>query len=146
MHLRFAIAILVVLSAVVSLIAMSVRDSSRPVLTVERLLQDGNARDRIRVGARVTDQAIEYQTTPAPRLSFYVRDIKQPGELSLRVRYDGIMPDTLKAGRDVILEGRFTGAELVATNLMTQCPSKYEVPMPDGSAAQPYPTNAMTAK
>lgn len=43
------------------------------------------------------------------------------------VVYRGVMPPTFQGGRDVLLEGNYDGTKFVATVLMTQCPSKYEV-------------------
>ncbi|MBG0790864.1 MAG: cytochrome c maturation protein CcmE [Desulfovibrionaceae bacterium] len=47
---------------------------------------------------------------------------------SLRVNYRGALPDTFKAGVEVIVEGRFpsSDAAFAARTLVTKCPSKYE--------------------
>lgn len=47
--------------------------------------------------------------------------------LSVRVTYRGAVPDTFKAGAEVIVEGGL-GADgsFAAKTLMTKCPSKYE--------------------
>jgi cytochrome c-type biogenesis protein CcmE len=65
---------------------------------------------------------------------FLVRDIESAGG-SIAVTFLGNMPDTLKPGRDVILQGNFDGEEFHANELLTQCPSKYEPPVPGGSKA-----------
>ena len=43
------------------------------------------------------------------------------------VSYQGILPDMFAEGRDVIVEGLYTlEQQLVASTIMTSCPSKYE--------------------
>jgi cytochrome c-type biogenesis protein CcmE len=47
---------------------------------------------------------------------------------SMMVRYEGAVPDTFKAGVEVIVEGSYQATENVfhAKTLLTKCPSKYE--------------------
>ena len=42
------------------------------------------------------------------------------------VAYQGILPDMLAEGREVVVEARWTGNTLKARQIMTSCPSKYE--------------------
>jgi cytochrome c-type biogenesis protein CcmE len=50
-------------------------------------------------------------------------------------RYHGLVPDTFKAGSEVVATGELsTGGLLVATNIMAKCPSKYEA---KGAAKDP---------
>ena len=42
------------------------------------------------------------------------------------VRFEGTMPDTFKEDMDVIVAGRMDGDTFVATEVMTQCASKYQ--------------------
>ncbi len=49
------------------------------------------------------------------------------GKSSLPIHYEGIVPDLFKDGAEVIIEGKFRNdGVLVANNVMTACPSKYE--------------------
>lgn len=45
---------------------------------------------------------------------------------TIRVRFEGTMPDTFKEDMDVIVAGRMDGETFVATEVMTQCASKYQ--------------------
>lgn len=45
---------------------------------------------------------------------------------TIPVRFEGTMPDTFKEDMDVIVAGRMDGETFVATEVMTQCASKYE--------------------
>jgi cytochrome c-type biogenesis protein CcmE len=53
---------------------------------------------------------------------------KDDGSKSMMVRYEGAVPDTFKAGVEVIVEGAYAPAENVfqARTLLTKCPSKYK--------------------
>lgn len=57
---------------------------------------------------------------------FLLTDKDHP-EQTMPVSYTGALPDTFKAGAEVIVEGG-TGPDrvFIARTLMTQCPSKYE--------------------
>ncbi len=48
------------------------------------------------------------------------------------VVYQGLRPDMFEAGRDVIIDGEFKDGVVIASSLLTQCPSKYEAPSPEG--------------
>lgn len=60
-------------------------------------------------------------------VAFNVQDKDDPSK-SIRVNYRGTVPDTFKAGVEVILEGSFKAGpgQFEATTLLTKCPSKYE--------------------
>lgn len=67
-------------------------------------------------------------TAPAsgPGVSFRMVDKDNPTQTML-VHYRGAVPDTFKAGAEVIVEGGIgTDGAFVAKTLMTKCPSKYE--------------------
>jgi cytochrome c-type biogenesis protein CcmE len=132
MNSKFIAAIVVVVAVLSVLIYSASTATAKAVVTVEELLEEGNGRARVRLGARVADQDIEYRSEPERQVSFLVKDIQGKGS-TVPVVYYGAMPDTLKTGRDVILEGDYDGQRFVAKSLMTQCPSKYEPPLPDGS-------------
>jgi cytochrome c-type biogenesis protein CcmE len=60
-------------------------------------------------------------------VSFRLLD-KEDGMKSMQVKYEGAVPDTFKAGVEVIVEGTYVPAENVfqARTLLTKCPSKYK--------------------
>ncbi len=62
-----------------------------------------------------------------PGVAFILEDTENPGQ-TIRVLYQGAVPDTFKAGAEVIVEGRMNPSDHVfgANTLMTKCPSKYE--------------------
>ena len=136
---RFILAVLIVTLAIAGLMYSAVTATAKTVHTVDELVMRAPMElSRIRLGARVTEQPINYQTTPKAILEFFVRDIKSQSGDSVPVVYYGIMPDTLQAGRDVILEGDFDGNKFVAKSLLTQCPSKYEPPLPGEESSRTH--------
>jgi cytochrome c-type biogenesis protein CcmE len=57
---------------------------------------------------------------------FRVRDINGPRQsVHVPVVYHGTVPDLFRAGRDVYVTGSFNGTRLIATSIVTKCPSKY---------------------
>lgn len=132
---RYILAGLIVFSAIGFLMYTAVNETARAVVTVDQLVSGSASGANLRLGGRVSDDSISYEAEPRPTVKFSVHDIPE-GERTIDVVYYGLMPDTLKAGRDVILEGQYHGAVFEASSLLTQCPSKYEVPLPgkDGGA------------
>jgi cytochrome c-type biogenesis protein CcmE len=57
--------------------------------------------------------------------NFRVRD--RSGNVSVPVRYDGVLPDPFRADREVIVEVRKQGGVFVGEkdSLVTKCPSKF---------------------
>lgn len=102
------------------------------------------------VFAYTVDQAVGQKTDLVGK-KFRVRgDVKEgtivatPGTLESRfdlvkndeiitIRYDKPLPDTFKAGMEVIAEGQMgSDGVLVADNIIAKCPSKYEEGAPTG--------------
>jgi cytochrome c-type biogenesis protein CcmE len=137
MSSKFVFAILVVAVSLGALIFSAIGNTAKAVVTVHELVEDGSDRGPVQLGARVSENS-EIQTTSSPErlVSFKVNDIGQSGK-SIEVRYAGNMPDTLKPGRDVILQGHYKSGTFHATELLTQCPSKYEPPIPGGTYKDP---------
>lgn len=141
MQKKIFAAALIICGVVGALIYAAVSTSALPVVTVDQLLRSNNRSSgtALRIGARVAEAPIDYKTSeqaPRFRLAFTVHDIAVPAA-QMPVVYYGIMPDTLKAGRDVILEGSFDGSIFAASDIKTQCPSKYEPPVPGGAEVKP---------
>ncbi len=130
MSKRIVVAFIVVALALGFLIYQGVSTTAKAVVTVGELFEMGNVRNNIRLGARMTEDPIVKSVDANKKFSFYVRDITNPGDKKLLIESEQTIPDTLRSGRDVILEGNFDGEKFVAKNLMTQCPSKYEPPKP----------------
>lgn len=160
--MKVVLPIVVIVSLIVFLVFSAVEESSKQVRTVSSLKSEGVDRKRIRLGARVSNKSVSItdpQDGSASRnVVFYVIDPPKEHETYLpqgqtqnfsnadeiRVVYKGVMPDTLKEGRDVILEGDFLASQstedttgtFYAHTLNTQCPSKYKPPKPGEEEAE----------
>lgn len=91
----------------------------------EALAMDPGKLTQARLFGTVAAAGIE-QSADGLGVGFTLLD-KDDASKSLRVQYRGAVPDTFKAGVEVIVEGSF-GRDRVfgATTLITKCPSKYE--------------------
>lgn len=101
-----------------------IRDTMVYHLTVSELLAKGPPGENVglRVGGEVIPDSIQWNPKDL-KLSFRVRD----GESSLQVDYQGVVPDSFKPGKEVIVEGKYTAEGLFrAATIMPTCPSKYE--------------------
>lgn len=75
-------------------------------------------------GTVSSDENIERSTTLG--VNFRMEDTTYP-EKYIFVNYSGIVPDTFKAGAEVIVEGAMAeDGSFTAKTLMTKCPSKYQ--------------------
>lgn len=71
------------------------------------------------VSPRDMDKAIN-------KVTFQLLD-KDDSTLTIPVSYQGVVPDTFKAGAEVIVEGGMDDSgQFTAKSLMTKCPSKYQ--------------------
>lgn len=131
---KFIVAVSVVTLSLCTLVYGAVKESKKPVVTVSGLVSDARPRTNVRIGARVADIPFDYKTAPTLKLNFSVRDQADvEGKHLVEVTYNGPLPETLKAGRDVIMEGDFNNNHFQALVLQTQCPSKYEPPAIPGA-------------
>ncbi len=115
---------LIVLAIIGYLTYTGIRDTMAYYLTVSELLAKGPSNESmgLRVGGEVIPDSIWWNPKDL-QLSFRIRD----GESNLQVDYQGVVPDSFKPGKDVIVEGKYTTEGLFrATTIMPTCPSKYE--------------------
>jgi cytochrome c-type biogenesis protein CcmE len=130
MNFKLFTAVFIVVGVLGVLIWSASSSTAKRVVTVAEILERGTLVDAVQLGARVVEGSrIEFLTEPENTVRFDVTDITDPGP-SIKVVYHGMMPDTLKPGRDVILQGTYNGGNFEANSLLTQCPSKYEPPKP----------------
>lgn len=116
---------LAVIGSVAYLILSGVKQTGLQYMSVTELatLSQAPKSGGFRLDGKVASGSVEYDQR-APRLSFKMTDGKQ----SIGVVYDGLMPDAFAAGREVVVEGTYRHSDrtLVASKLVTKCPSKYE--------------------
>ena len=112
------------------------RTQTSIVMTPSEINEKGNGISipRVRVAGRIAaDAPIQYKTEPYAELSFAVHNPGGTDQGLVKVLYKGLKPDMFAAGRDVIIDGEYKNELLIASSLLTQCPSKYEPPSPEKS-------------
>lgn len=82
------------------------------------------------VGAEAHAQA-EYAPTAPSALPVAEVNLAEAQLPKVPVLYQGLRPDMFSAGRDVIIDGEYRDGVVIASTLLTQCPSKYEAPSPE---------------
>ncbi len=123
-RLKIIVVSSIVLSIIGYLTYTGIRDTMTYYLTVSELLAKGPSTENtgLRVGGEVIPDSIQWNPKDL-RLSFRMRD----GESILKVDYQGVVPDSFKPGREVIVEGKYrTEGLFKATTIMPTCPSNYE--------------------
>ena len=127
---RFILLLVTIIGLVVLLSYQATKSAASAVYTPSALMDSHKDIQRIRVAGKVANSVIDYQTDPSMKLSFKLRDSDKPDSSGIPVVYMGLKPDMFAVDRDVIIDGDFIGGTVQATNLLTQCPSKYEPPKP----------------
>ena len=131
---KFLVGALLIVSAVGYLIYTGIQETKVYYFTIDEFLlkKAALANEDIRVAGRVQAGSIQWDPA-ALNLTFVLTPIEQestPVEVTqagVSVSYQGILPDMFAEGRDVIIEGLYTPEQqLVASTIMTSCPSKYE--------------------
>ena len=114
----------IILSVVGYLIFTGLRDTMVYYLTVSEVLAKSSEvhDETIRVGGNVTPDSIQWDAKDL-RLLFTIEDDRS----TLHVDYTGVVPDSFKAGQEVVVQGRYKGqGRFLATTIMPKCASKYE--------------------
>jgi len=74
---------------------------------------------------QLTGKVVPGYTRDGTVTDFRVRD--RTGHVSVPVRYEGVLPDPFRAGREIIIDVRKQGDTWVGekNSLVTKCPSKF---------------------
>jgi cytochrome c-type biogenesis protein CcmE len=140
---RFYIGGALIALAIAYLIVSAIRSTSEYYLTVDEVSarQAELGRDPIRVAGRVKPGTISWEPNsltlkfvivpiPDPAAAAPVRpvSVNAPDTVSFPVFCAGQpKPDMLAENRDVIVEGKLgAGGVIIASQVMTSCPSKYQ--------------------
>lgn len=85
-------------------------------------------------GMRVSGDVVDGTIVKDFKKQYLEFNIADPDGESMKVIYNGIIPDTFKEDIQVIVEGRYdqTAKVFNAATVLTKCPSKYETEMEEG--------------
>ena len=130
-HVKLSIGAAVVVAAIGYLMFSGTSATTAYFVTVPELHKRFSVLrgEPLRVAGKVTADPIHWDVQNLS-LAFVMGE----GEARVPVRFKGVKPDMFQAGADVIVEGRIDqDGVLVASNLMTSCPSKYQEGKPPTS-------------
>jgi len=121
---KFLIGGVIIFLAIGYLAYTGFQSSATYYYTINELQSQKNTvqSNNVRVTGQVASESIQTETATLT-MKFTIVD----GPASLPVIYKGAVPDTFKAGIDVVVEGRLENDGIFrASNILTKCPSKYE--------------------
>ncbi len=128
-NVRFVIGGLVIVSAIAYLMYTGIRETSAYYLTIQEFLprKESLQGSALRVAGRVAPGSVQYDPKTL-HLTFQIGEFVNGSTAgpSVPVEFTGIKPDMFGEGRDVIIEGRYSGGTFEAHKVLTSCPSKYE--------------------
>ncbi len=123
---KIIVGVVLVLAGISFLIYRGFSKSRMYYLEVSEVLSSIDTIDDsgLRVSGLVEPGTIKYDQQRL-LLTFSLKDKKERG--SLRVVYNGVVPDAFKPNREVVVEGILDKEKRVfrASNLLVKCPSKY---------------------
>jgi len=125
MKKKFIIGGIIILIPVIFLAYLGFKNSLTYYYQVDQLLNKGSSvyDKNVRVSGRVQPGMEVVQETNEIR--FRIIDIANQDN-SIPVVYTGVIPDTFAEGKDVIIEGKYSGTGVFqATSIVTKCASKY---------------------
>ena len=106
------------------LLYTGIRDTMTYYLTVPEVLAGTTEAQTeiIRVEGNVFADSVRWDPKEL-KLLFKIGD----ETASMNVDYRGVVPDSFKPGREVVIEGKYNGnGEFIANTIMPKCASKYE--------------------
>ena len=123
--IKILVTVLIVGGGIGYLVASSFGESMVYYKTVEELLGE-RARFEgtpVRVNGLLVDGSIKQK----PDTDQFRFKLSKNGKI-LEIAYSGILPDTMKPGRELVVQGVLANGEdlLEASEILTKCPSKYE--------------------
>jgi len=117
---------MLIVSIVGYLVYTGIRDTMTYYLSVSEVLAQtpDNRNQTLRIGGSVSPGSVEWDPKNL-RLQFVIQD-NQDDKTGITVDYRGVVPDSFKPGREIIVEGTYTGdGKFKATTIMPKCASKY---------------------
>lgn len=129
MSKAWIIGVVVLVMSGVWLVVQATTTKTAIVYTPQQLAESSRSIERVRVAGKVSSKIpVNYQHDPHAELRFGIENPGTGSEVAVPVVYRGVRPDMFAVGRDVIMDGELREGTFQASNLMTQCPSKYEPP------------------
>jgi cytochrome c-type biogenesis protein CcmE len=126
----FVIAGLAIAAAVIYLVIANTGTSAEYYMTIHELQTCSSCSGQtVRVAGFVSPAGVT-PVNGAQAIKFDITD----NTLNMPVMYKGVVPDTVRAGTQVVVEGHYTSGVFQATTLLAKCPSKFQAATPAASA------------
>lgn len=124
-QIKFSTGSFIIVATIIYLIYTGIGQTSVYYLTVSELMDRRDTLsldDGVRISGTVVPGSIKKHESNL-KVNFRITDSKK----DILVHYEGIIPDMFKENIDVVVEGLIDhNNTLMATTLLTSCPSKYE--------------------
>lgn len=139
-NLRFVVGGLLIVGAIGYLMYTGIRETSLYYLTIQEFLPQRQALSDtgVRIAGRVQAGSILWDPRTL-ELGFHLGEFENGRNAGpfVPVAFTGTKPDMFAEGRDVIVEGKYSGGVLRADKVLTSCPSKYEAKVEAADKAAP---------
>ncbi|MBI4216469.1 MAG: cytochrome c maturation protein CcmE [Chloroflexi bacterium] len=121
---RFLIASLAILLAMAYLMLNAFNSFGTYYLTLDEFRAQGASvyGTEVRITGKIDGASISWDNRSRV-MAFAITNAD--GRDRMPVVYSGVVPDTFKAGNDVVLDGKYESGTFKATKLQVKCPSKY---------------------
>jgi cytochrome c-type biogenesis protein CcmE len=131
----FVIAGLAIVAAVVYLVVANTGTSAEYYMTIPELQTcSACAGQSVRVAGFVSKAGVD-QINGGQSIAFDITDSATASTQQMAVQYQGVVPDTVRAGTQVVVEGHYAAGVFHATTLLAKCPSKFQAATPGASGA-----------
>jgi cytochrome c-type biogenesis protein CcmE len=137
MRWGFVIAGLAIAAAVIYLVVANTGTSAEYYMTIHELQSCSScAGQSVRVAGFVSPAGVA-QENGGKSVQFAITDSASAAKATQQmvVSYQGIVPDTVRAGTQVVVEGHYTQGMFQATTLLAKCPSKFQAATPGASGS-----------
>ncbi|HET9111992.1 MAG TPA: cytochrome c maturation protein CcmE [Ktedonobacterales bacterium] len=127
----FVVAGLAIAAAVIYLVIANTGTSAEYYMTIHELQScSACSGQSVRVAGFVTTSGVTKLDGGAQGVTFKITDTATQLTPEMAVSYQGIVPDTVRAGTQVVVEGHFAHGVFQATTLLAKCPSKFQAATP----------------
>jgi cytochrome c-type biogenesis protein CcmE len=130
----FVIAGLAIVAAVTYLVVANTGTSAEYYMTIHELQTcSACAGQSVRVAGFVGQGGVS-QSPATQAVKFDITDQATAQTQEMAVVYAGIVPDTVRAGTQVVVEGHYANGVFHATTLLAKCPSKFQAATPGATS------------
>ena len=128
MKAKMGIVTAILMLGVALLIFAGVKRTGKHHLTVGELTSQrySLSENSIKINGRIVANSTQWNASK-PELNFTIADDFDASKI-VSVTYSGFKPDSYRENQTVVIEGRYEPDKnlIMASKIMTQCPSKYE--------------------